>query len=91
VVFEGLMKIEFKKNRYKQGDSRAIIKKCHRCGEISESFREMKRCPSCNKSFLPSNYFGKIHAKNSEEFDELFSTAHDLTEMDIIIGLNVLW
>ncbi len=72
-------------------EKKLIVKKCHCCGKISDSPTELKRCPSCNKSFMPSNYFGKIHAKNSEEFDQLFSKVEDLDESDIIIGLNVLW
>jgi len=70
---------------------RQIIKKCHVCGEIIESFEEIRRCPSCKKAFLPVNYFQKCQAKNSEEFESMFSPVEELQETDLIRGLNVLW
>jgi len=71
--------------------TKVLIKKCHVCGVVSESFQETKKCGGCNKSFLPINYFSKVHAKNSKEFDELFSFSEDLHEEDLIKGINVLW
>ncbi|MEC7277225.1 MAG: hypothetical protein VXV96_12980 [Bdellovibrionota bacterium] len=71
--------------------SRLIIKKCHVCGTLNEGYKETKKCGACNKSFLPSNYFGKVHALNSKEFDELFSHSDELHEEDLIKGINVLW
>lgn len=68
-----------------------IIKKCHICGGIMESFREVQRCHSCHKPFLPLNYFGKIGAKNSKEFKKLFLNSDELAEDDLIKGINVLW
>lgn len=68
-----------------------IIKKCHVCGTLVEGFKEPKKCTGCNKSFLPSNYFGKVHAKNSKEFDELFSSSDNLHEDELVKGINVLW
>ena len=71
---------------------RVLFKKCHVCGEVQESLKqEVVRCSSCKKSFLPTNYFGKVHAKNSQEFQELFSEVHELHEDDLIKGLSVLW
>lgn len=77
------------KNLTKKG--KLLIKKCHVCGSLNESFKEAKKCRDCNKSFLPSNYFGKVHAKNSKEYDELFSASDDLHEDDLVKGINVLW
>lgn len=71
--------------------NKIIFKKCHLCGTIMESFHEQKKCKGCKKSFLPSNYFGKVHAKNSKEYDELFSSSDDLQEEDLVKGINVLW
>ncbi len=71
--------------------SRTIIKKCHCCGYLMESVREVERCDKCNKSFLPSNYFGKVHAKNSKEFKCLFSNVEELEERDVIKGITVIW
>lgn len=72
-------------------DSKLIIKKCHCCGTLMESTSEIRRCSSCKKSFLPANYFSKVHAKNSQEFDNLFATSDELQDNDVIIGLTVLW
>ncbi len=68
-----------------------IIKKCHVCGHISESQQEIARRTNCNKSFLPTNYFGKIHAKTSKEFNDLFSSSTELTEEDLVKGIQVIW
>ena len=68
-----------------------MIKKCHVCGHVMESRREIEKCEGCKKPFLPMNYFGKVHAKNSEEFKNLFVNASDLHEEDMIKGLTVLW
>jgi hypothetical protein len=70
---------------------KTIIKKCHLCGLIMMSSKEIKKCKQCNKSFLPLNYFGKIHAKNTKEFEALFCTSDELDEKDLIKGLMVLW
>lgn len=71
--------------------SKVIIKKCHMCGSVVEGYKEAKKCTGCKKSFLPSNYFGKVHAKNSKEYDELFSHSDELHEDDLVKGINVLW
>lgn len=68
-----------------------IVKKCHLCGHIMESYEEVKKCGQCKKSFLPSNYFSKVHSKSSTEFDHLFAQSHEIHEDDIIKGLTVLW
>jgi uncharacterized OB-fold protein len=68
-----------------------LIKKCHCCGELNESPHEPERCSKCGKSFLPSRYFDKVHAKNTEEFKQLFALSEDLHEEDLVKGLHVLW
>lgn len=68
-----------------------IIKKCHMCGHLMESRKEVEKCECCNKPFLPMNYFGKVHAKNSTEFKQLFSKASEIHEEDLIKGLSVIW
>lgn len=70
---------------------KTLIKKCHVCGSISESSEEVMRCPSCKKAFLPTNYFGKVHTKNSQDYSELFIASDKLHEEDLIKGLSVLW
>ncbi|MCB9061276.1 MAG: hypothetical protein H6622_07125 [Halobacteriovoraceae bacterium] len=70
---------------------RILIKKCHHCGEVMETMVEPQRCQSCNRSFLPLNYFGKVHANNSQEFYELFSPCNELDEEDLIKGIYALW
>jgi len=71
--------------------ARTLIKKCHMCGFISESFIEIQKCTACNKAFMPLNYFNKVHNTQSFQFNELFSPSDELTEEDIIKGIYVLW
>lgn len=68
-----------------------LIKKCHVCGHLNETYKEPERCTDCKKSFLPSNYFNKVHAKNTEEFKQLFCEVHELHEDDLVKGHNVIW
>ncbi len=77
--------------KLKKVKNTTLIKKCHCCGHIMESKKEVQKCGECNKSFLPLNYFSKIHAKNSEEFKNLFCKSDELHEEDLIRGINVLW
>lgn len=71
--------------------SKQIIKSCHVCGHVHASYEEVQRCEGCEKSFLPLNYFSKVHAKNSAEFETLFLGAEEIHEDDLIKGLYVLW
>lgn len=71
--------------------TKTLINKCHICGKIEESYCEIQKCRNCQKSFLPHNYFGKIHATNSHDFYELFEPAENLNDEDLIKGLFVLW
>ncbi len=73
-----------------EGSSK-LIKKCHVCGHLMESKKEIEKCECCHKPFLPMNYFGKVHAKNSSEYTQLFSRASELHDEDMIRGLTVLW
>ena len=82
------MKVELKG---KIKSNKTIIKKCHLCGQLSESHQEPQKCNSCSKSFLPLNYFSKIHDKNSKDYTELYAYSHELEEDDVIKGLTVLW
>ena len=68
-----------------------IIRKCHKCGQITESHTELDKCANCHKSFLPLNYFSKIHNKEGAQFDRLFANSQDLEEEDLIKGIFVLW
>lgn len=68
-----------------------LVKKCHQCGHVDQAYKELKKCKSCSKSFLPSNYFSKVHAKNTEEFNNLFCSSDELREEDLVKGLTVLW
>jgi hypothetical protein len=71
--------------------SRKIIRKCHCCSQVTESDTEVEKCLSCGKSFLPLNYFEKIHGKSEYKFDELWAKSHELEEEDLIKGLFVIW
>ena len=68
-----------------------IIKKCHMCGHICDGHQEPQKCTKCNKSFLPINYFAKVHSKSQADYEKLFAFGHELHEEDIIKGLTVLW
>ncbi len=71
--------------------TKTIIKKCHYCGQIIETYTEPQKCVSCKKSFLPLNYFEKIHSKTDDEYKKLFAESHLIEEDDLIKGIYVLW
>jgi hypothetical protein len=75
----------------KEANGKQIIRKCHACGHIMETSQETQRCLQCKKSFLPVNYFSKVHSKSQKEFDHLFASGHEIHEEDLIKGLMVLW
>jgi hypothetical protein len=68
-----------------------LIRACHTCLKISESFQEIDRCLHCKKSFLPLRYFDKIHELKGEKWQKHFSDANEIEEEDLIKGLFVLW
>lgn len=70
-----------------------IFRVCHSCGFCNETSVEPERCGSCEKAFLPLNYFEKVHASGakSEKFQELFENGSEIDEQDLIKGLYVLW
>ncbi|MBF0298528.1 MAG: hypothetical protein HQK51_07390 [Oligoflexia bacterium] len=71
---------------------KSIIKKCHLCGNIIESYTEVQKCPSCKKHFLPTNYFTKLQKLNNKnDYSKMFSNSDELSEEDLIKGLQVLW
>ncbi len=80
-----------KTERHLTPSSKVLIRVCHHCGDLIETTEEPKRCPKCDKSFLPLNYFQKVHAKNSEEYRQMFVTSEELHDDDLIKGLIVLW
>ncbi len=82
------MKVELNNT---ENESKLIIKKCHICGHIMESAHEVQKCGKCKKSFLPVNYFSKVHSKSQKEFEQLFAQGHEIHEEDLIKGLTVLW
>ena len=79
------------KEKYSATADKVLIKLCHQCGDLNESYMEPEKCASCNKAFLPNNYFYKIHAKNSSEFKKLFLHIDDPREDELIKGYNVIW
>jgi hypothetical protein len=90
----GNLLLEFPMKRIeniKSKEKKILIKKCHICGLIMESDREIKKCTKCNKSFLPCHYFNKVHAKTSKEFTNLFSSTQELHEDDLVKGIHVIW
>ena len=82
------MKVETNSAHAKE---KLIIKKCHMCGHIMEDHQEIIKCHKCKKSFLPVNYFSKVHSKNQKDYEQLFAQSYELHESDLIKGLTVLW
>jgi hypothetical protein len=82
------MKTEINKNAQNE---KLIIKKCHVCGHIMENPQEIQKCHKCKQSFLPTNYFSKVHSTNQRDYDHLFAYGHELHETDLIKGLTVIW
>lgn len=82
------MKVELKNQTTSE---KIIIKKCHICGHVMGSHQEPKKCDQCKKSFLPVNYFSKVHSKSQADYEKLFAFSHELHEDDIIKGLTVIW
>lgn len=72
-------------------EDKTVIRKCHCCGQVIESKSESAKCLSCGKSFLPLNYFTKIHDDKDYKFNDLFCEGAELHEDDLIKGLYVLW
>ncbi len=72
-------------------NDKLIIKKCHVCGHVEEHHQEPQKCNKCKKSFLPFNYFSKVHTKSQSDYEKLFAYGHELSDEDIIKGLTVLW
>ena len=70
---------------------KTIFKKCHKCGKVIESNSEVKRCPACNKNFLPVKYFQRSQYVFNEDFESLYSSSDELSEENLIIGLYVIW
>lgn len=69
---------------------KVIVRRCHMCGQLTESHKEQSKCCGCGKAFLPLNYFQKVHDQNNN-FDELFASSNELTEEDLVKGIFVLW
>lgn len=70
---------------------KALIRVCHSCLKVNESFQELQRCQHCSKSFLPLRYFDKIHNDKEQKWENNFSFSDQLAEEDLIKGLFVLW
>lgn len=83
-----IMKVELTN---KDSGAKTLIKKCHVCGHVMESAQEVQKCGKCKKSFLPVNYFSKVHSKSQKEYDQLFAHSYELRDEDLIKGLTVLW
>jgi hypothetical protein len=75
----------------KESGTKLLIKKCHICDHVMESAQEVQKCGKCKKSFLPVNYFSKVHSKSQSEYEQLFAYGHEIHEEDLIKGLTVLW
>lgn len=70
---------------------KTLIRACHSCLKVNESYQELERCQHCNKAFLPLRYFDKIHSSKELKWENHFSASDQLEEDDLIKGLFVLW
>lgn len=68
-----------------------LIRACHSCLKLNESYQEQERCSHCNKAFLPLRYFEKIHQAKDSKWENHFSPAEQIDEEDLVRGLFVLW
>ena len=80
-----------KEQLHKRKFQKSIIRQCHRCLQVSESPKELEKCPKCHKAFLPLNYFEKIQGDQKSKFEDLFADGSELEERELIRGLFVLW
>ena len=67
-----------------------LIRKCHKCDQIVEAPKEQEACLCCGKSFLPLNYFEKIH-DHSGKIAELYADSTEIDEGDLVKGIFALW
>lgn len=68
-----------------------MIRKCHVCGTVNEGTHEVSKCGGCHKSFLPLNYFSKVHDHTAEVDEALYASTDELVESDMIKGITVIW
>lgn len=74
-----------------QAKEKTLIRVCHACSKLNESYIELERCTHCKKAFLPLRYFEKIHQCKDMKWENHFSPTDQLEEEDLIKGLFVLW
>ena len=67
-----------------------VIRKCHKCGQLVEAPKEQESCACCGKSFLPLNYFEKVH-DHSGKLTELYAESDEIAEEDLVKGIFVIW
>lgn len=79
------------KNIEPKTKEKILIRACHSCTRVNESYQEMERCSHCNKAFLPLRYFDQIHHAKDAKYENHFSAAENLDEEDLVRGLFVLW
>lgn len=67
-----------------------IVRKCHKCGQLVEAPKEQEACACCGKSFLPLNYFDKVH-DHSGNVGELYANSEEIDEESLVKGIFVIW
>lgn len=69
-----------------------LYRRCHKCDHTCSATKEVLKCPSCGKHFLPLDYFNKIHAhEKNVHIKNLVNHARELKEEDLVHGLYALW
>ena len=72
-------------------ERKQLFRLCHNCNCLNESEEEILRCTSCNKGFLPINYFEKIRARAQQAAKEGPSENLPGPIFSPINGLIVFW
>lgn len=67
-----------------------IVRQCHKCTQVIEAPKEQESCLCCGKSFLPINYFDKIH-DHSGKVNELYASSEEIEEQSLVKGIFVIW
>ena len=71
------------------------VRRCHVCGEVSESREDITKCLSCKKSLLPFYYFDKRKISEYSDNEERPGNFKNSKDTDIgygpIRGLTAYW
>jgi len=86
------MKTETNKNDLvKENKTHEFVRCCHKCNTLSSDYHEVKKCGNCGQSFLPTNYFKKVHSLKGVDYDDLYDSVSNIDPSLLLKGLTVIW